>query len=188
MKLSSIQIDAINHNQGAALILAVPGSGKTTVIIHRVNKLINEHGVKPERILSITFSKASAMDMERRYAKTFPHEGVRPAFSTIHAFCFRIIRDYSRKKKVTYRLIEDDSEPVNKYRIIKEIFQSLYSSVITEEKLEAFLSYYGYAKNMMVSPEALKKTKESMPLNSNRCTGFTRRGSKGTGFLILTTS
>jgi DNA helicase-2/ATP-dependent DNA helicase PcrA len=159
MKLSSTQIDAINHNQGAALILAVPGSGKTTVIIHRVNKLINEHGVKPERILSITFSKASAMDMERRYAKTFPHEGVRPAFSTIHAFCFRIIRDYSRKKKVPYRLIEDDSEPVNKYRIIKEIFQSLYSSIITEEKLEAFLSYYGYAKNMMVSPEALKKTK-----------------------------
>ncbi|WP_409227855.1 ATP-dependent helicase [Gudongella sp. SC589] len=159
MILSKTQMDAINHKDGPALILAVPGSGKTTVIIHRVNKLINDHGVKPERILSITFSKASAMDMNRRYSKTFSQEDSRPDFSTIHAFCFRIIKDYSRKKKITYRLIEDDRESINKYRIIKDIYKSLYSSVITEEKLEAFLSYYGYAKNMMIAPDALGKTK-----------------------------
>lgn len=159
MKLSSTQMDAINHKDGPALILAVPGSGKTTVIIHRVNRLINQQGVKPERILSITFSKASAKDMDRRYSVAFPHEKTRPDFSTIHAFCFRIIRDYSRKRRISYRLIEDDRETINKYRIIKDIYLSLYSSVITEEKLEAFLSYYGYAKNMMIAPEDLLKTK-----------------------------
>lgn len=159
MKLSLTQIDAINHNQGPALILAVPGSGKTTVIIHRLNKLIKHHGVKPERILSITFSKASAMDMSRRYSNTFPNEDSKPDFSTIHAFCFRIIRDYSKKKKITYRLIEDDKDSLNKYRIIKELYQSLYSSAITEEKMEAFLSYYGYVKNMMIKPDELKGTK-----------------------------
>lgn len=159
MKLNSTQIDAINHIDGPALILAVPGSGKTTVIIHRVNRLINQHDVNPERILSITFSKASAVDMSRRYSKIFPNDGIRPEFSTIHAFCFRIIRDYSRKKKITYRLIEDEGQPFNKYKILKEIYQSLYSSVITEEKMEAFLSYYGYVKNMMLQPDALNKTK-----------------------------
>ncbi len=160
MRLSSTQINAINHLDGPALILAVPGSGKTTVIIHRTHKLILENDIKTERILSITFSKASAVDMKRRFTSEFPNEISNPEFSTIHAFCFRIIRDYSRKKRVSFRLIEDDKEPHNKYRLIKDIYQSLFNSVITEEKMEAFLSYYGYSKNMMIAPDDLVKTKK----------------------------
>ncbi|WP_422484398.1 ATP-dependent helicase [Gudongella sp. DL1XJH-153] len=160
MRLSTTQIDAINHRDGPALILAVPGSGKTTVIIHRTHKLIRESAIKPERILSITFSKASAIDMKRRFTSEFPKEISNPEFSTIHAFCFRIIRDYSKKRNVSFRLIEDDKEPLNKYRLIKDIYQSLFGSTITEEKMESFLSYYGYAKNMMIKPDKLLKTKK----------------------------
>ncbi|MGM0396067.1 MAG: ATP-dependent helicase [Bacillota bacterium] len=160
MRLNDTQIKAIHHNDGPALVLAVPGSGKTTVIIHRTHRLLKEQGIKPERILSITFSKASALDMKSRFVTEFPEEPLKPDFSTIHAFCFRIIRDYSRKRGLSFRLIEDDKETMNKYRIIKDIYQSLYNNTIAEEKLESFLSYYGYVKNLMISPDDLNRTKK----------------------------
>ena len=64
MELSNEQLQAIKHTHGPALILAVPGAGKTTVLIHRTRNLILNHHIRPERILSITFSKASALDMK----------------------------------------------------------------------------------------------------------------------------
>lgn len=71
MELSKIQKKAINHKNGPALVLAVPGAGKTTVIIYRTHKLIYDENIKPEKILSITFSKASALDMKSRYLEFF---------------------------------------------------------------------------------------------------------------------
>src|SRR5690554_4409450 len=100
---------------GPALVLAVPGAGKTTVLIQRTKKLISNHGISPERILSITFSKASAMDMKDRFIKSFPEiPSNLVKFSTIHAFCFGLIREYSYINGLTYRLIEDDKNPINK--------------------------------------------------------------------------
>ncbi|EYE88063.1 hypothetical protein Q428_09885 [Fervidicella metallireducens AeB] len=60
IKLNNQQKDAVMHKDGPALILAVPGGGKTTVLICRTANLIKNYGVNPENILSITFSKASA--------------------------------------------------------------------------------------------------------------------------------
>ena len=67
MKFTNQQIDAINHFKGPALILAVPGSGKTTVLLHRILNLIKNHNVDPSEIISITFSKSQGIDMERRF-------------------------------------------------------------------------------------------------------------------------
>ena len=69
MNLSKEQKKAINHIKGPALVLAVPGAGKTTVLIHRTGNLILNHNINPENILSITFSRASANDMKSRFNK-----------------------------------------------------------------------------------------------------------------------
>ncbi|WP_040542207.1 UvrD-helicase domain-containing protein, partial [Peptoniphilus timonensis] len=66
MNLTASQLKAVDHFEGPALVLAVPGAGKTTMILHRTKKLI-EKGVDPKSILTITFSKAQAVDIKMRF-------------------------------------------------------------------------------------------------------------------------
>ncbi len=63
------QTEAIEHNKGPMMVLAGPGSGKTTVITHRVKYLIEHYGVDPSRILVITFTRAAAREMKERFEK-----------------------------------------------------------------------------------------------------------------------
>ena len=66
MQSNDAQNNAINHIEGPMLVLAGPGSGKTTVITRRVKRLI-EQGVNPLNILVITFTKAAAEEMRERF-------------------------------------------------------------------------------------------------------------------------
>lgn len=61
------QIEAISHEKGPAIVLAGPGSGKTTVITHRIRNLIEEYNVPPEKILVVTFTKAAAEHMQKQF-------------------------------------------------------------------------------------------------------------------------
>ncbi len=89
MILSNEQLAAVRHMYGSALCIAGPGSGKTAVIVNRVDNLIKK-GVKPEEILVVTFTKAAANSMEKRFFNMTGITGV--VFSTIHSVCYRIIR------------------------------------------------------------------------------------------------
>lgn len=161
MKLSVQQKNAIDHVYGPALVLAVPGAGKTTVLVHRTYNLIKNHGIDPNKILSITFSKASAIDMKKRFTKFFPNISNEIAkFSTIHAFCFSLIREYAYTKRIRYKLIENEKEQFNKYNILKKIYYQLNRDYITEEKLDNLLNYIGYINNTMMDVDNfLKKNK-----------------------------
>jgi DNA helicase-2/ATP-dependent DNA helicase PcrA len=76
----------------------VPGGGKTTVIVSRCANMILNHKIKPEKILTLTFSKASALDMERRFQKVFGSEAVNGLdFSTIHRFCYNVLINYTKR-------------------------------------------------------------------------------------------
>ena len=66
--LSSEQLAAVQHTDGPAIVLAGPGSGKTTVITNRIVHLIRQ-GVRPENILVITFTRAAARQMQERFEK-----------------------------------------------------------------------------------------------------------------------
>ena len=158
MKFSLSQDKAIKHVEGPALILAVPGAGKTTVLIHRTANLILKHKISPERILSITFSRASANDMKRRFNSDFASISSIPIqFSTIHSFCFSLIREYAYINRTTYTLIEDSRNPTNKYNLIKQIYLDTNNQYITEEKLESLLNAIGYIKNMMFTVDEFLK-------------------------------
>ena len=91
MEFNEDQKYAIAWYQGPLLVLGTPGSGKTTVILHRVRELVVRYGVIPRQILVITFTKAAAQSMQQRYeAMEHASGGVR--FSTFHAFYYWIIR------------------------------------------------------------------------------------------------
>lgn len=145
-----MQIQAISHVENPALVLAVPGAGKTTVLIHRTNNLISNLNIDPLNILSITFSKSSALDMKDRFTRTFPDTNSKNLrFSTIHAFCYGLIREYSFMNNIQYTLIEA-SKDVNKFSLLKQIYFSVNNDYINEEKLESLINSIGYIKNMML--------------------------------------
>lgn len=152
MKLSQNQKMAITHIHGPALILAVPGAGKTTVLVHRTYNLIYNHHIDPRRILSITFSKASAKDMKSRFDEIVPKNIINSKvyFSTIHSFCFELLREYAFIKKIKYKLIEDSRLKFNKYNLIKKIYLDINNEYITEDKLDLLFNSISFIKNMMI--------------------------------------
>lgn len=92
MEISEAQRRAIYHNTGPALVLAGPGSGKTTVITHRINTLIDHYHVDPSNILVITFTKAAATEMKERFLKLSDNRNTAVAFGTFHAVYFTILK------------------------------------------------------------------------------------------------
>ena len=89
-KLNENQKQAICHETGPMLVLAVPGSGKTTVLLCRILRLLEKGLAKPDQILALTFSKAAAEEMKERFRRAKGPEGV--AFGTFHSVFFRILR------------------------------------------------------------------------------------------------
>lgn len=83
---------AIEHASGPIQVLAGPGSGKTYLTIRRIRHLICHHGISPNKILVITFTKAAATEMEERFMKLT--EGLYPgvSFGTFHAIYFHILQ------------------------------------------------------------------------------------------------
>lgn len=91
--LNMPQSEAISHGEGPALILAGPGSGKTLVITQRVKNLIEEQGVQPSNILVITFTKAAARQMKKRFLKLMGQEHCPVTFGTFHAVFFSVLKN-----------------------------------------------------------------------------------------------
>lgn len=92
MPFNEAQSRAVCHGKGPMMVLAGPGSGKTTVIVGRVWKLV-ESGVNPSGILVITFTRAAAREMEERYlALEKKQHGGRVSFGTFHSVFFRILK------------------------------------------------------------------------------------------------
>ena len=95
------QIAAVMHDEGPALVLAGPGSGKTTVITNRAVR-ITANKCEPSRLLCVTFTNAAAEEMKQRYLKLAgsmiadfaPDASDIPVFSTVHAFCNNIISEF----------------------------------------------------------------------------------------------
>ena len=89
--LNSQQQQAVATSARHVLLLAVPGSGKTTVLTARIAYCITELHMNPSRILTLTFSRETAADMQRRFSVLFPD--LPPVhFSTIHSFCYSVLR------------------------------------------------------------------------------------------------
>lgn len=83
--LNQQQAAAVQAADGPVLLLAVPGSGKTTVLIHRLGYLMDCRGIPPERILTVTYTVAATRDMRARFARTFGEDRAsRLEFRTIN--------------------------------------------------------------------------------------------------------
>lgn len=105
MRADENQRRAIEVKDGPCLVLAGPGSGKTTVLVNRIHTLITVHGAAPESLMVITFTRASALEMRDRFYKLMADGGSyeRPpvTFGTFHSIFYQILRDRSVFKDFT---------------------------------------------------------------------------------------
>lgn len=155
MAFHPAQLRAIRHKEGPMLVLAGPGSGKTTVIVNRLSYLIAECGEDPEKILVITFTRAAAEEMQQRYQKHAAERGGAPAaspvFGTFHSVFFSILKKYagfSAKSLITAK----DQRAVLKKILADPALPMIY----TDDLAEALLSEIGRMKNKGGIPEPAK--------------------------------
>ena len=90
--LSHTQQRAVSHKDGPMLVLAGPGSGKTTVITQRTRHLIETYRINPSEILVITFTKAAAREMKERFLRLTGADRTQVSFGTFHAVFFQILK------------------------------------------------------------------------------------------------
>lgn len=162
MAFHKAQLQAIRHFKGPMMVLAGPGSGKTTVITHRVKCLVEEHGVEPGSILVITFTKAAASEMKQRFQKLMEGRRLPVSFGTFHAVFFSILKhayhyDASAIIREEQR-IQLIRELIDRYRVDVEDENEFISSILSEISMvkgEMMSLEHYYSKNC--SEEIFKK-------------------------------
>ncbi len=145
-KLSENQIKAVKHIDGPMLVLSGPGSGKTTVITQRLIYMTKRLGVEPRDILTITFTKAAALEMESRYEKYGGAKGV--TFSTFHALFFRILREYFRYEP---GMVISESE--KRQFLARTVESYAIETDDIDQTVDTFLMNAGLLKNDLQRPE-----------------------------------
>ena len=119
MSLNATQIKAIAHKEGPCMVLAGPGSGKTTVITNRIMHLIQKHKVKPEEILVITFSKAASKEMRERFHALWKGGTAPVTFGTFHGIYYGIL-------KWAYKLTSDNIfSDEQKYQLLQRVVEKM---------------------------------------------------------------
>jgi DNA helicase-2/ATP-dependent DNA helicase PcrA len=153
IQINREQLKAVKHKNGNGLVLATAGSGKTTVIISRVGKLLFEN--RDAKILTITFSKMAALEMEKRFTKAFKGISKNNAkFSTIHSFAYRLVLKYFNKKGLEIQLIKDKFNLINE--IVKDVYNKERYQNTNKEEIENISNKISYFKNMLYDPKEYK--------------------------------
>src|SRR5512147_700420 len=96
MKLNPEQQAAADFLDGICVVVAVPGSGKTLTMTHRIGNLVKKHGVAPEHILGLTFTRNAADAMREKLAPVLNELSSRVHLATIHSFCHFLLRSEGR--------------------------------------------------------------------------------------------
>ena len=145
MRLSEEQQQAIENVDGATLLLAVPGSGKTTTLITRIGRMIYDLGIDPGQILVITYTRNAARDMRNRFSTLFgPRDADRIHFSTINSFCYSVVLRYARL--TGHDKPEDDTDL--EYNI-RQLFPRVYGEQYPDEnEIRNLAQQITYIKNM----------------------------------------
>ena len=165
IKLHKQQKEALDAVSGPVLLLAVPGAGKTTVMVARIAHMIANCGIAPEEILTITFSKAGAADMKQRYEHLFCSFGwTVPQFSTIHSFCYRVLRSYCRLTGGQLpELLENLSGTDGRSAILRDLYRTINRDFLSEDLEEELLSHLSLIKNSMLTQEEVKELECDIP-------------------------
>jgi DNA helicase-2/ATP-dependent DNA helicase PcrA len=148
MMLNPKQIEAVNHFEGPALVLAGPGSGKTRVLTNRIIHLINEKKISKDNILCVTFTNKAAKEIKERIAHSLNEsQNYVSWIGTFHSICSRILRRDGHFVGASPNFVIYDTN--DSLSLIKEVMKGLNIDV---KKINpyAVMEAISSAKNEMV--------------------------------------
>lgn len=159
IQLNQQQQEAVQSTEGAVLLLAVPGSGKTTVLVTRLGYMIYCRNIHPDSILTVTYTVAATKDMSKRFADRFGEEmAEKLEFRTINGICAKIIQYYGRKiGKTPFELVKEEK---NTTGMLVKICQEHGMGYPTESDLKNVRTMITYIKNMMLNDKEIQKLEE----------------------------
>ena len=156
--LNPAQRAAVEHGDGALLILAGPGSGKTRVIVRRIVWLHERLGVRPEQILAVTFTNKAAGEMRERVWQMIDGEAGEISIGTFHAFCARILRYYGMAVGVPANYVICDAD--DQQTVVRDVLRG--SGVPAGEwKPGEILSAISRAKNELIGAREMASRAQS---------------------------
>ena len=178
--LNKQQREAAQTVDGAILLLAVPGSGKTTVLVTRLGYMIYCRGIAPGSILTMTYTVAATREMQQRFAAMFGSEYADALeFRTINGLSAKVIDYYSRNhgKRQPFELLDNDRELA---RITGQIYQRINNEYATESTIKDIRTAITYIKNMMLTKEEIESLDLGVPqmpeIYRQYCEELKRRG------------
>lgn len=155
--LTSAQKQAASTADGAVLLLATPGSGKTTVLVSRLGYMINALGINPEEILTMTYTVAAARDMSERYRQLFGDDAAMPEFRTINSVSCKINSYFEYAKGRTAPVLLNNSG--RRSVMIGEIYRRVTGEFAVESVIRTIETAITYTKNMMLNDEEINALK-----------------------------
>ena len=162
------QQKAIMHTDGPAMVLAGPGSGKTTVITNRALHLVRSKAAKAGEILIITFTVSAAAEMKDRYLKLTGQSSTEIGFGTFHSVFLNILKKYSDFSD--FRL----ATPSESVAILKDILKALHpDSRYTTDYYHSLLERISRYKNTLPAYDSTEKAKEP-PSFERLCTAYSK--------------
>lgn len=158
MALNEMQQLAVDTTEGPLLILAGAGSGKTTVLVNRVEHIISSHLATPWQVLAITFTNKAAGELRERLVSAIGEEVNDIWAYTFHSCCSRILRRFGEKIGYTNHFTIYDTD--DSRRVMKQCQKQLG----IEDKLinhKSILAEISRAKDSLISPEEYKQTAQN---------------------------
>ena len=154
--LNAQQEEAVRAAEGPVLLLAVPGSGKTTVLVARLGCMVLVLGVPPESILTMTYTVSATADMRARFASFFGSElAGRMEFRTINGVCARIIRLYERMSGgQAFELCTDEKLLT---ALITDIYRRVTEEYPTESDIKTVRTAISLVKNAMLTADEIEE-------------------------------
>ena len=165
-RFNAQQRKAVRQVDGPILLLAVPGSGKTTVLVTRLGYMALCCGIKPEEILTVTYTVAATGDMRARCAEHFGEDLAKQfEFRTINSICAKIIQYYGRQYgRSPFALVSDEKKIT---ALLSAVYQEVQREYPTESDLKSVRTLITYIKNMMLTDEEVRQlaAKLEEPIN-----------------------
>ncbi len=167
INLNNQQLEAVQATDGPVLLLAVPGSGKTTVLVTRLGYMLLCKEIPANNILTITYTVAATNDMRDRFASIYGEALAKKLeFRTINGICAKIIIYYSNLiGKKPFNLISDEKE-ISK--IVADIYMKVERAFPTESDIQNVRRSITYIKNMMLNEKEIKALEEDSDIRISK--------------------
>src|SRR5271157_3735218 len=143
--LNEQQKRAASFLNGICAVIACPGSGKTTVMTKRIGILVLKHGISPESILGLTFTRNAAEAMRNKLSPVLDELASRVMLSTIHSFCFWLLKSEGK----VFEIISGKEQ-------LMMIRKAMKDAGIKDLSIGMILSEISLAKNNLISVQEFK--------------------------------